>query len=280
MRNPDSFFHLHLVSDSTGETLETVAKAATAQYGHMQAIEHTHAMVQTAKQIDKVVETLEEEPGLVLYTMVDQDLGQRLEDACRDLGLPCASVLEPVLQLLHSYLGPSGDRRAGAQHVLDADYFRRIDALTYTMMHDDGQLPGPVEEADIVLIGVSRTSKTPTSIYLANRGMKIANIPLVPDMPLPPMLENLEGPLVVGLVASPERIAKLRETRVLSLQETQPGLAYVDRKAIAAEIASTRRLCATNGWPIIDVTQRSIEETATEIMQHYNRMRAEAEERL
>jgi regulator of PEP synthase PpsR (kinase-PPPase family) len=279
VRNPENFFHLHLISDSTGETLETVSRAATAQYGHRQAIEHTHAMVQTAKQIDKVAESLEEEPGLVLYTLLDQALGERLEAACRKLGVPCASVLEPVLQLLQSYLGTTGERRVGAQHVLDADYFRRIDALTYTMLHDDGQLAGPIGDADIVLIGISRTSKTPTSIYLANRGMKIANIPLIPDMPPPAALEELNGPLVVGLVASPQRIAQLRENRVLSLQATQPGLAYIDRKAIASEIASTRKLCARHGWPIIDVTQRSIEETATEIMQHYNEARASSEKR-
>ncbi len=279
VRNSKSFFHLHLISDSTGETLETVAAAATAQYDHTRAIEHTHSMVQTANQIDKVVEALEEEPGLVLYTLVDQDLGARLEKACRGLGIPCASVLEPVLQLMQSYLGAPGDRRVGAQHVLDADYFRRIDALTFTMMHDDGQLAGPLEEADVVLIGISRTSKTPTSIYLANRGLKTANIPLVPGTPPPPALETVTGPLIVGLVASPDRIVQLRQNRILSLNAAEPGLSYVDRRTIAEEIAATKGLCASHGWPIIDVTRRSIEETATAILQLDADRRSRSEER-
>jgi len=266
VRNSDSFFHLHLVSDSTGETLKTVADAATAQYSHTRAVEHHHSMVQTTNQVDKVLEALEEEPGIVLYTLVDPALGERLETACRSLGLPSVSVLEPVLQMLQSYLGAPGERRAGAQHVLDADYFRRIDALTYSMMHDDGQIAGLLDDADIVLVGISRTSKTPTSIYLANRGLKTANVPIVPGIPLPAMLEEATQPLIVGLIASPERIVQLRENRVLSLNAAHAADDYVDRRTVAREIASTRRLCASRGWPVIDVTQRSIEETATAIM--------------
>ncbi len=279
MKNSENFFHLHLVSDSTGETLQTVANAAVAQYADTHAVQHNHSMVQTAKQIDLVAKTLEAEPGLVLYTLVNPNLGQRLETACRDLGIPCTSVLEPVLQLMQSYLGAPGSRRAGAQHVLDADYFKRIDALTYTMMHDDGQLAGPIDEADIVLVGISRTSKTPTSIYLANRGLKTANIPLVPDLPLPPGLEGASRPLIVGLVASPERIMQLRENRVLSLNAAEAGSTYVDRRAIAQEIAATRRLCAAHQWPLIDVTQRSIEETATAIMKMHAERRASIDAR-
>ncbi|MHA1549770.1 MAG: pyruvate, water dikinase regulatory protein [Alphaproteobacteria bacterium] len=279
VKNSENFFHLHLISDSTGETLQTVSNAATSQYTDTRAITHSHAMVQTASQIDRVVKLLEEEPGLVLYTLVDHGLGQRLEAACRNLGIPCASVLEPILQLMQSYLGAPGARRAGAQHVLDADYFKRIDALTYTMMHDDGQLTGPVDEADIVLVGISRTSKTPTCIYLANRGLKAANIPLVPDMPLPPGLESATRPLIVGLIASPERIMQLRENRILTLNASEPGLVYVDRRAIAQEIAATKRLCAGHQWPVIDVTQRSIEETATAIMQLYAEMCARRDAR-
>ena len=279
MRNTESFFHLHLISDSTGETLKTVANAATAQYGQMRAVEHHHSMVQTANQVDKVVEALEEEPGIVLYTMVDPALAERLETACRTLGLPSVSVLEPVLQLLQSYLGAPGDRRAGAQHVLDADYFRRIDALTFTMMHDDGQMVGSLDDADVVLVGISRTSKTPTSIYLANRGMKTANVPLVPNIPLPPGLEQVTRPLVVGLIASPERIVQMRENRVLSLNAAHSAEDYIDRRVVARELAGTRRLCASHGWPVIDVTQRSIEETSTAIMQLYADRKARQEER-
>jgi regulator of PEP synthase PpsR (kinase-PPPase family) len=255
-----------MISDATGETLVTVARAATAQYVDIRPIEHMHSLIRTPKQLDAVIVELEETPGIVLYTMVNRELGERLERACRELGIPCASVLEPVLQLLQSYLGATGNRRIGAQHVLDAEYFQRIDALNYTMMHDDGQLSGSLEEADVVLVGISRTSKTPTSIYLANRGVKTANIPIVPGIALPPQLETLEKPLVVGLIASAERIVALRENRILSLNATGRDNSYVDKAAIAAEIAFTRKLCARHSWPIIDVTRRSIEETAAGIL--------------
>ena len=266
MKNRESFFHLHMISDATGETLITVARAATVQYAQVRAIEHVHSMVRTGKQLDRIIAELEEAPGIVLYTLVDRELGERLEAACRNLGIPCASVLEPVLQLLQNYLGATSGRRIGAQHVLDAEYFRRIDALNFTLVHDDGQLAGSLEEADIVLVGISRTSKTPTSIYLANRGIKTANVPIVPGIPLPAQIETLKRPLVVGLIASPERIVQLRENRILSLNAASADLAYVDKAAVADEIAFTRKLCARHSWPIIDVTRRSIEETAAAIL--------------
>jgi regulator of PEP synthase PpsR (kinase-PPPase family) len=266
VKNRESFFHLHMISDATGETLITVARAATVQYAQVRAIEHVHSMVRTGKQLDRIIAELEEAPGLVLYTLVDRELGERLEAACRNLGIPCASVLEPVLQLLQNYLGATSGRRIGAQHVLDAEYFRRIDALNFTLVHDDGQLAGSLEEADIVLVGISRTSKTPTSIYLANRGIKTANVPIVPGIPLPAQIETLKRPLVVGLIASAERIVQLRENRILSLNAASADLAYVDKAAVADEIAFTRKLCARHSWPIIDVTRRSIEETAAAIL--------------
>lgn len=266
MNNRQAFFHLHLVSDATGETLITVSRAATAQYASTRPIEHVHPMIRNSKQLDRVIADLEERPGIVLYTLVDHSLGERLETACRQMGIPCVSVLEPILQLLQSYLGDAGQRRVGAQYALDAEYFRRIDALNYTMMHDDGQLGGGLDEADVILVGISRTSKTPTSIYLANRGVKTANIPLVPGIPAPADLEAVTRPLVVGLVASPERIIQLRQNRILSLNAAKPNLAYTDRAAVAGEIAETRRLCARHSWPVIDVTRRSIEETAAAIL--------------
>lgn len=266
MKNREGFFHLHMISDATGETLITVARAAAAQYTEVRAVEHVHSMVRSTAQLDRVIAALEEKPGIVLYTLVDGSLGGRLETACRRIGIPCASVLEPVLQMLQSYLGAPGARRVGAQHMLDAEYFRRIDALNFTMIHDDGQLAGSLEEADVVLVGVSRTSKTPTSIYLANRGVKVANVPIVPGIPPPADLERVKGPLVVGLTASAERIVQLRENRVLSLNALAHSETYVDKSAIAAEIAFARKLCARHGWPIIDVTRRSIEETAAAIL--------------
>lgn len=263
-----NFFHLHLVSDSTGETLITVSRAAIAQYQGISAIEHVYSLVRTERQLSRVVEEIEREPGIVLYTLVDRDLSAQLNKGCADMGLPCLSVLQPVHDLFQSYLGVATTPRPGAQHVLNAEYFRRIDALNFTMLHDDGQLVEDFEHADIVLVGVSRTSKTPTSIYLANRGLKTANIPLVPGVPVPQRLETVLKPLVVGLVASPDRIVQVRQNRLLSLNAGDES-SYVDRTAVAEEIQQSRRLFARYNWPVIDVTRRSIEETAAAIMDLY-----------
>jgi [pyruvate, water dikinase]-phosphate phosphotransferase / [pyruvate, water dikinase] kinase len=261
-----SFFHLHLVSDSTGETLITVARAVSAQYVNAAPVEHVYPAVRTNKQLDRVLADIEASPGVILYTLLDQPLIGRLEDKCLELGLPCLSVLGPVLRLFQSYLGAESTHKIGAQHILNADYFKRIDALNYTMMHDDGQLADDLENADVILVGVSRTSKTPTSIYLANRGVKTANIPLVPGMPPPPALETVRRPLVVGLFASPERIVQIRQNRLLGLNVHRDDDQYIDRQAVAEEIAFSRRLCGRHDWPLIDVTRRSIEETAAAIM--------------
>ncbi|HVX91863.1 MAG TPA: pyruvate, water dikinase regulatory protein [Xanthobacteraceae bacterium] len=261
-----SFFHLHLVSDSTGETLITVSRAAAAQYVSVSPVEHIYPLVRTNKQLDRVLNEIEEAPGVVLYTLLDQDLIRRLEDKCRELGLPCLSILGPVLRLFQSYLGSESTHRVGAQHMLNADYFKRIDALNYTMLHDDGQHADDLEQAEVVLVGISRTSKTPTSIYLANRGVKTANIPLVPGIPLPPQVERLQQPLVVGLYASPERIVQIRQNRLLGLKAHRDDDQYIDRQAVAEEVAFSRRLCTTKNWPSIDVTRRSIEETAAAVM--------------
>ena len=261
-----NFFHLHLVSDATGETLITIARAAAAQYSMVAPIEHIFPLVRTEKQLERVITEIEAAPGIVLYTMLDRTLADRLEAKCREFSLPCMSILDPVLAMFQSYLGAESTKRVGAQHTLNADYFKRIDALNYTMLHDDGQHTDDLEHADVVLTGVSRTSKTPTSIYLANRGVKTANVPLVPNTPVPPQLEALKVPLVVGLFASPERIVQIRQNRLLGLNAHRDDDLYVDRQAVAEEIAFSRRLCAKHNWPIIDVTRRSIEETAAAVM--------------
>lgn len=261
-----SYFHLHLISDATGETLITVARAATAQYAKVLPVEHIYPLIRTQKQLDRVLAEIEESPGIVLYTLLEDDLVERLEQKCRELHLPCMSILGPVLGLLQSYLGSESAHRVGAQHTLNAEYFKRIDALNYTMMHDDGQHPEGLEEADVVLLGVSRTSKTPTSIYLANRGIKTGNVPLVPGVPYPQQVDVLSRPLVVGLFASPERIVQIRQNRLLGLNAHQDDAQYVDRDAVAAEIAFSKKLCAKYDWPLIDVTRRSIEETAAAIL--------------
>jgi [pyruvate, water dikinase]-phosphate phosphotransferase / [pyruvate, water dikinase] kinase len=262
-----SYFHLHLVSDSTGETLTTVARAATAQYTKVMPVEHVYPLVRTERQLDRVLTEIEESPGIVLYTLLEDDLVARLEKHCKKLSLPSLSILGPVLQLLQSYLGTSTSHRVGAQHTLNAEYFKRIDALNYTMLHDDGQHIEDLEEADVVLVGVSRTSKTPTSIYLANRGVKTGNVPLVPGITIAPKVEELARPLVVGLFASPERIVQIRQNRLLGLKAHQDGDQYIDRKAVAEEVAFSRKLCAKHSWPSIDVTRRSIEETAAAVLQ-------------
>jgi hypothetical protein len=262
-----NFFHLHLISDSTGETLLTVSRAAAAQYEGIQAIEHVYPLVRSDRQLDRALPEVEANPGIVLYTLVSPELSQRVERFCRDLGLPCVSVLEPVFAVFQSYLKVAQTKRMGAQHALDQDYFRRIEALNFTMAHDDGQLPSDIEEADVVIMGISRTSKTPTSIYLANRGVKATNVPIVPGIEVPSVLFTARRPLIVGLIASPERIAQIRENRILALNASATkDDSYIDRQAIAQEIAITRRLCGQYDWPLIDVTRRSIEETAAAIL--------------
>jgi [pyruvate, water dikinase]-phosphate phosphotransferase / [pyruvate, water dikinase] kinase len=261
-----NYFHLHLVSDATGETLIMVARAAAAQYVNVAPVEHLYPMVRSKRQLDLALNEISDSPGVVLYTLLDDDLIATLETRCRELGLPCMSILGPVLRLFQSYLGTETGHRVGAQHVLNAEYFQRIDALNYTMMHDDGQHVEGLNDADVVLVGVSRTSKTPTSIYLANRGVKTGNVPLVPGVPLAPEVERLNGPLVVGLYASPERIVQIRENRLLGLKAHRDDSQYIDKNAVAEEVAYSRRLCAKHDWPSIDVTRRSIEETAAAVM--------------
>ncbi len=270
-----NFFHLHLVSDSTGETLMTVARAASAQYDDVQSIEHVYPLVRSSRQLDDVIAEIEHAPGIVLYTLVDTELVERLEQAARQQGVPCVNILSPVFSVFQSYLNVRVTGRAGGQHQLDAEYFDRIEALNFTMLHDDGQIPNDLDEAEVVLLGVSRTSKTPTCIYLANRGIKAANIPIVPDLPLPPQLFRVRKAMVVAVIASVERIQQVRQNRILSLNAGGFGNeTYVDRRMIAREIATTRKLCAENGWPVIDVTRRSIEETAAEILSLYRAHKA------
>jgi regulator of PEP synthase PpsR (kinase-PPPase family) len=232
-------------------------------------------LVRSRRELERVVRDVEATPGIVLYTLFNRDLAEELEAACRRLNVPCVPALKPILQVFESYLGTPATPTVGGQHVLDADYFRRIEALNFTMLHDDGHLPPNLSDADIVLVGISRTSKTPTSIYLANRGFKTANVPLVAGMPLPPQLEAPTSAFVVGLVASAERIAQVRQNRVIEHAHNHLE-DYVDREAIAAEIAQTRALCARHAWPIIDVTRRSIEETAAAIIRLYHDREAPA----
>ena len=270
--------HLHLISDSTGETLESVAKASLARFEAAQAVKHFWPMVRSEGHLDRIIEEVAKKPGLVIYTLVDGVVRDRLEMRCATLGLPMVSPLDPTISALSELLGQAATRRPGRQHVMDQAYFRRVDAINYTMVHDDGAQTGleELEEADILLLGVSRTSKTPTSIYLANRGYKTANIPLVPQSPPAPHVWTVKGPLLVGLTTAPDRLQSIRRNRLLTLGQT-PDTDYVDVERIEAEVAFARRLFADHDIPVIDVTRRSIEETAAAIINlHQARLEKQA----
>jgi len=260
-----SYFHLHLISDATGETLTTMAKAAAVQYSQVRPIEHVHPLVRTPRQLERVLKEVEQSPGIVLYTIVKRELIDEIERRCRELNVPALHVLEPIMKVFEAYLGAPQTPVVAGQHTVDADYFRRIDALNFSMAHDDGQLPQDLNAADIIILGISRTSKTPTSIYLAQRGYKTANLPLVPGIELPAALTEPHSAFVVGLVASPDRIAEIRRNRVQIMADRNLS-EYVDRSEIANELAYSRRLCTRHNWPVIDVTRRSIEETAATII--------------
>ena len=260
-------FHLHLVSDSTGETVHSVARACLVQFDEAEAVEHIWSMVRTKMQMERVIHGIEANPGVVLFTLVDEGLRGVLEEGCRKLQVPAIPVLDPVLAVLASQLGRKSRGLPGQQHLLDSDYFRRIDAMSYTLAHDDGQSARGLNDADVVLVGVSRTSKTPTCMYLANRGIKAANVPIVPGSPLPPELFTLTRPLVVALTNDPERLVQVRRNRMQQLhQEHDRPTEYTDSTAVREEVQQARRLFTERHWPVIDVTRRSIEETAAAIL--------------
>ena len=261
--------HLHLLSDSTGETLELIAKACIAQFEGVDVRRHLWPMVRSEGHLAPFLDDIERRPGLVLYTLVNSNIRRELEQKTRRRGIPAVSALDPVVDALSAILGQQAKARPGRQHALDAAYFARVDAIQFSIAHDDGVGWENWEEADIVLAGVSRTSKTPTSIYMANRGYKVANIPLVPESPPPPALFSLKHPLVVGLTTNPDRLIQIRRNRLLSLNQA-PETDYVDLEAVNAELAFARRIFADNGWPVIDVTRRSIEETAYAIVKLCN----------
>jgi len=260
-----TYFHIHLVSDSTGETLNAMARAVCARFTDILPIEHIYALVRSPRQLERALEEIAGAPGVVMHTIVDGALRAALEEGCRRLEIPCIAALDPVVAAMSRYLGAPISSRVGAQHALDTDYFNRMEALSYAIGHDDGQLGQDLSQADVVLIGVSRTSKTPTSIYLAHRGVRAANIPLVPGVSLPREVFELKKTLVVGLIASPDRLIQIRRNRLLSLNENREST-YIDQEAVREEIIAARRLFERQGWPVIDVTRRSVEETAAAII--------------
>ncbi|GLQ20551.1 pyruvate, water dikinase regulatory protein [Algimonas porphyrae] len=283
-RNPNisTCFHVHLVSDSTGETLVGMMKASTAQFRNATALEHLHTLVRSEAQLTRTLDAIESKPGVVLYTLVDPAKRKTLETFCAERHIPTVSILDPTLSMLGRYLGVSVTSEVGAQRTLDDAYYRRIGALDFAMAHDDGQQMDGLIDADLILLGVSRTSKTPTSIYLANRGYKTGNIPLVPTGPdgivLPPIIDRLPkdtGPLVVGLFASPDRIVEIRQNRLKGLSATGRS-GYTDEELVRDELRSAKRLFSRRGFPVIDVSRRSIEETAAQIINLYKMHRPDA----
>lgn len=263
--------NLHLVSDATGETLNAIVRATTVQFEHLRIIPHRWSLIRTRFQLHRVLDGLQAEPGPVLSSLVDKALRSELDMACAKLGVPIVHVLDQVMSMLQDHVGEQAAARPGRQYTLDADYFRRIDAIHYVLAHDDGQAQAGIAEADVVLVGVSRSSKTPTSFYLANRGIKAGNIPLVPGIALPPALDNPTCP-VVGLTLDPQALIDIRRHRLRmlgtnnSVGQRNSG-EYTDEEAVTAELLWAKRLCTSRGWPVIDVSRRSIEETAATVIQ-------------
>jgi [pyruvate, water dikinase]-phosphate phosphotransferase / [pyruvate, water dikinase] kinase len=258
-------FHLHLVSDSTGETVHSVARACLVQFDGAQPVEHVWSMVRTRGQVDRVIAGVEANRGVVLFTLVSDALRQSLQEGCRRIQVPAIPVLDPVIGALASYLGRQSRGLPGKQHLLDNEYFARIDAMTFALNHDDGQSSWGLDDADVCLVGVSRTSKTPTCLYLANRSIKAANVPFVPGVPLPSELLAAKHPLIVGLTNDPERLIQLRRNRLDVLHQDH-STGYTDIEAVRSEVREARRVFVERHWPVIDVTRRSIEETAAAIM--------------
>lgn len=263
-------FHLHLVSDSTGETIRSVARACMVQFDGIDPIEHLWPMARTSAAMDRVLEDIASHPGLVIFTLVDDSLVNQLVEGCRRLQVTAISVLDPVIAAFGNFLGASPSHRIGGQHAMDAEYFARIEAMDWALNHDDGQQTWEIEKSDIILVGVSRTSKTPTCLYLANRGIKAANVPFVPGVELPEVLDYVKGPLIIGLTKDSKRLVEIRRARLSSLQHDKET-AYVDPELVKEELTSARRYFSRRKWPVIDVTRRSIEETATAIVALYTR---------
>jgi regulator of PEP synthase PpsR (kinase-PPPase family) len=262
-----SKFHIHLVSDATGETVQSVARACMVQFADAEPQEHLWTLVRSERHLDEVIEGITNNPGLVLLTLIDQKACNKLQTACRRLNVPCHSVLDPIIAAFGNYLQSESRGLPGRQHVLDEDYFSRIDAMDFALAHDDGQGTRNLNEADIVLVGVSRTSKTPTCMYLANRGVKAANVPIVPDCPLPDELLSATKPLIVGLTKDPRRLVQIRRNRLQMLRQ-DGDTDYADPDTVTEEVMHAQKLFARQKWPVIDVTRRSIEETAAAILRH------------
>ena len=262
--------HIHLVSDSTGETVGGVVRACLAQFDEVNIQQHPWGLVRTEGQLERVIEGIKANPGLVIFTLVDQDTRKKLENECKIANIEYVSVLDPVMNSMSLLFKSNIKAMPGKQHVLDNDYFKRIDAMDFTLSHDDGILADDLGDADIILVGISRTSKTPTCMYLANKGLKAANIPMVPGIPLPEILFDLTKPLIVGLTKDAMSLTEIRRSRLRFLNQND-DTDYADPNKVHEEIRMARKLFSRYSWPVVDVTKKSIEEASAAIIQLYEK---------
>ncbi|MEM1037531.1 MAG: pyruvate, water dikinase regulatory protein [Pseudomonadota bacterium] len=269
---PAIYFNVHLVSDSTGETLNALMRAAVAKFDRVIPLEHNYYLVRSDKQLERAMHEIEAAPGVVWFTIADEGMRQKLEQFCRQRGIQFLPVLDASTHMLSRHLGLSATERIAGQYTLNEGYFQRISAIDYALAHDDGQNVSGLEDADVVLLGVSRTSKTPTCVYLANRGVKAGNVPLVPGIPPPQQIFELKKPLVIGLKIGLDRLLQIRGNRLQSMNE-QSVTSYVDEDAVRSEVTEASRLFQRQKWPVIDVSRRSVEETAAAILNKLNERR-------
>ncbi|MBL81984.1 MAG: phosphoenolpyruvate synthase regulatory protein [Rhodospirillaceae bacterium] len=268
-----SLLHIHLVSDSTGETVHQVARAALAQFPDVQISEHIWTLVRSPAHVETIASALNRNPGILLYSVVDPEIRKSIEKLCIENNTPGLSVLDPLMDLLSSVLGYRQNIRPGGQHKLDKAYFDRMAAVEFAVNHDDGLNMDRLKDAQILLVGVSRTSKTPTSMYLANRGYRVANYALVPNVSFPMhLVENIPDLFVVGLTTDAKRLSLVRRNRLQHMSDSQND-SYADLDLINEELKSARRLFSNNKWPVLDVSRRSIEETAAAILHLYANQR-------
>jgi regulator of PEP synthase PpsR (kinase-PPPase family) len=259
-------YNVYLVSDSTGETLDRIFLSLKSQFSNFEYEKKEFAFVRTEQQIDKIIKECNKlENSLILYTIVETKLAKYISNKSDESSVPCFGILGNLILSFSKLLNQKAIHKPSAQHVLDDDYYQRIEAIQYTMAHDDGKKVDDINNADVVLLGVSRTSKTPTSIYLANRGYKTVNVPLVLDQKIPDGLTTNTKSCIVGLVADPERLADIRRNRVAIMKDHKLK-DYTNLDFIKTEVENSKKLFKRNNWPIIDVTRRSVEETAASIL--------------
>ena len=263
----NKIYQVYQVSDSTGETLDRIFLAIKAQFSNFNCKTIHYSFTRTENQIDKIISKCEEEKNIIiLYTIVDKKLAKYITAKAKENNIPCFEVLGNLIADFSKLLKQEASRIPSGQHTLDAEYYKRIEAVQFTMSHDDGKVMSDLDNSDVILVGISRTSKTPTSIYLANRGYKVANIPLVPNKDTPiQLIENSKKTHVIGLICDPMRLLDVRRNRVQSMHENRPG-DYTDEKGILNELENSKKIFKKYNWPIIDVTRKSVEETAASII--------------